>query len=139
MSLLAFLMSNTGSPLAGAKLMLADNSFAGSSLPRQQPLPIGIEAALPSLQGAGHARSWHQVCLCAVSGHPKQMMQVSPSLDPFSWCSATHLSSPQGLQEFLGVACIDAPKPVAIAGVHGAKDQHIASILQPQGSELRSL
>lgn len=72
-------------------------------------------------------------------GHPKQMMQVSPSQDPFSWCSATHLSSPQGLQEFLGVACIDAPKPVAIAGVHGAEDQHIASILQPQGSELRSL
>ena len=52
-------------------------------------------------------------------------------------CSATHLSSLQGLQEMFGVACIDAPKPVAVAGVHGAIDQHVASILQPQESELR--
>ena len=62
-----------------------------------------------------------------------------PSLDAFSWCSATHLSSLQGLQEQLGIACVDAPKPVAVAGVHGAVDQHVASILQPQESELRCL
>ena len=66
-SLLALLMSNTGRTLPGAKLMLADISSAGSAYPRQL-LSFGIEAALPYLQDAGHARHWHQFHLRAVSG-----------------------------------------------------------------------
>ena len=120
------------SPTNPQKVMQGGPSLAplfwlpASQLSSAQQLTLAALSNSHQQPSATHLSSAQQLTSAVLSKSPQQ-------------CSATHLSSPQGLQELGGVACTDAPKPVAVAGVHGAVDQHIASILHPQGPELRRL